>query len=64
MFKKTDSILDQYAINLSELAAENKLDPIIGREYEVSRIIGILGRRSKNNPVLILRFIDFYLIIL
>ena len=53
MFKKTDSILDQYAINLSELAAENKLDPIIGREYEVSRIIGILGRRSKNNPVLI-----------
>lgn len=53
MFKKNESCLEQYAINLSELAAINKLDPIIGREYEVARIIGILGRRSKNNPVLI-----------
>jgi ATP-dependent Clp protease ATP-binding subunit ClpC len=45
--------LDQFGRDLTRLAAEGKLDPIIGREKEVSRIIQILSRRTKNNPVLI-----------
>ncbi|MCL4392781.1 ATP-dependent Clp protease ATP-binding subunit [Patescibacteria group bacterium] len=45
--------LDKYARNLNKLAEENKIDPIIGRENEVTRLIQILTRRRKNNPVLI-----------
>ena len=43
----------QYGINLTELAQEGKIDPVIGREDEIRRIIQILSRRTKNNPVLI-----------
>ena len=52
-FKKTTLILDTYGINLSKLALEDKLDPVIGRADEILRVIQILGRRRKNNPVLV-----------
>jgi ATP-dependent Clp protease ATP-binding subunit ClpB len=45
--------LAKYARNLTRLAAENKLDPVIGRDLEINRVIQILARRTKNNPVLI-----------
>ncbi len=45
--------LDEYGIDLTQLAAAGKLDPVIGRELEVERVIQILGRRTKNNPILI-----------
>ncbi len=45
--------LDQYSTDLTKLAKEGKLDPVIGREREMIRMIEILSRRSKNNPVLI-----------
>lgn len=45
--------LSKYARNLTRLAAENKLDPVIGRDKEINRVIQILARRTKNNPVLI-----------
>lgn len=45
--------LDQFAVNLNELAAEGKIDPLIGRENEVERTIQILCRRRKNNPLLV-----------
>lgn len=45
--------LTKYTRNLTKLAAENKLDPVIGRDEEISRIIQILSRRTKNNPILI-----------
>ena len=45
--------LEKYSINLSKLAREGKLDPIIGRDSEISRVLQILSRRTKNNPVLI-----------
>lgn len=45
--------LEQYGVNLTELAQEGKIDPVIGREEEIRRIIQILSRRTKNNPVLI-----------
>ena len=50
---KSLTILDTYGTNLSELAANDKLDPVIGREDEILRVIQILGRRRKNNPVLV-----------
>jgi len=46
-------VLEKYGINLSNKAAQGKLDPVIGREEELRRIIQILSRRTKNNPVLI-----------
>jgi ATP-dependent Clp protease ATP-binding subunit ClpC len=46
-------LLDQLATNLSNMAAEGKLDPVIGREMEIERVIQILARRTKNNPALI-----------
>lgn len=49
----TNSALYQYGTNLSKLALEGKLDPVIGREKEIERIIQILSRRTKNNPCLI-----------
>ncbi len=45
--------LDKYAINLTKLAASGKLDPVIGRDEEVRRVMQVLSRRTKNNPVLI-----------
>ena len=46
-------LVDQLATNLTTLAEESKLDPVIGREMEIERVIQILARRTKNNPVLI-----------
>ncbi|NOZ51377.1 MAG: AAA domain-containing protein [Chloroflexi bacterium] len=46
-------VLDKYARDLTALAAEDKLDPVIGRETEILRLIQVLSRRTKNNPVLI-----------
>ena len=45
--------LDKYAKNLNQLAADGKLDPVIGRDEEIRRVLQILSRRTKNNPVLI-----------
>ncbi len=45
--------LSKYTRSLTKLALENKLDPVIGREVEISRVIQILSRRTKNNPILI-----------
>jgi ATP-dependent Clp protease ATP-binding subunit ClpC len=45
--------LDEFGVNLTQLAADGKLDPVVGRQKEVERVIQILGRRTKNNPVLI-----------
>ena len=45
--------LEKYARNLNELAEKNKLDPVIGRDQEIRRVMQILSRRTKNNPVLI-----------
>ena len=45
--------LDQYSRDLTKLAAEGKLDPVIGRESEITRVMQILSRRTKNNPCLI-----------
>ena len=46
-------ILDEFSRDLTQLAKEGKLDPVIGREKEIERVIQILSRRTKNNPVLI-----------
>ncbi len=51
--KAKTSTLDQYSRDLTALAREGKLDPVIGREDEIKRVIQILSRRSKNNPCLI-----------
>ncbi|MEI7626020.1 MAG: Clp protease N-terminal domain-containing protein, partial [Actinomycetota bacterium] len=51
--KKSSKLLDQFGRNLTKLASEGKLDPVIGRETEIERIMQILSRRQKNNPVLI-----------
>jgi ATP-dependent Clp protease ATP-binding subunit ClpC len=45
--------LDEFGANLTQMAAEGKLDPVVGRQNEIERVIQILGRRTKNNPVLI-----------
>ncbi|MBX9879862.1 MAG: ATP-dependent Clp protease ATP-binding subunit [Candidatus Obscuribacterales bacterium] len=45
--------LDEFGMNLTQAASENRLDPVVGREKEIERVIQILGRRTKNNPVLI-----------
>ena len=50
---KGSQILDQFGRNLTQAAREGKLDPVIGREKEMERVMQILSRRSKNNPVLI-----------
>ncbi|HDZ59818.1 MAG TPA: ATP-dependent Clp protease ATP-binding subunit, partial [Actinobacteria bacterium] len=51
--KKKVKLLDQFGRNLTDLAAEGKLDPVVGREKEIERVMQILSRRTKNNPVLI-----------
>ena len=50
---KGSTILDQYGRNLTQSARDGKLDPVIGREKEMERVMQILSRRTKNNPVLI-----------
>ncbi len=51
--KKNVSVLEQYSRDLTRLAAEERLDPVVGREDEIQRVIQILSRRTKNNPCLI-----------
>ena len=51
--KSKSPALDAFGRDLTELATENKLDPVIGRENEIERVMQILSRRTKNNPVLI-----------
>ena len=50
---KRPSLLDQYGTDLTDLAKKGKIDPVIGRDKEIARVIEILNRRTKNNPVLI-----------
>jgi len=50
---KETPLIDQLSVDLTALAAEGKLDPVIGREREIERVIQILSRRTKNNPALI-----------
>ncbi|NDJ85654.1 MAG: AAA family ATPase, partial [Chloroflexi bacterium] len=51
--KSSTPLIDQLATDLTQLAEESKLDPVIGRELEIERVIQILSRRTKNNPALI-----------
>lgn len=51
--KKPGETLEQYGVDLTKLAKEGKLDPVIGRHEEIRRTLQILARRTKNNPVLI-----------
>ena len=46
-------MLDLFGTNLNKLALDDKLDPVVGREDEILRMIQILGRRRKNNPILV-----------
>src|SRR5476651_332988 len=50
---KSSKLLDQFGRNFTKLASEGKLDPVVGRQTEIERIMQILSRRTKNNPVLI-----------
>ena len=50
---KTNKNIETYTINLNKLVTENKIDPLIGREIEVERVVQILCRRRKNNPLLV-----------
>ncbi|MGZ5369714.1 MAG: Clp protease N-terminal domain-containing protein, partial [Aeromicrobium sp.] len=49
----TSAVLDQFGRNLTQAAREGKLDPVIGRETQIERVMQVLSRRTKNNPVLI-----------
>ena len=51
--RRRAKLLDQFGRNLTKLAAEGKLDPVVGRQTEIERVMQILSRRTKNNPVLI-----------
>jgi len=51
--EKTNTKLAEYSINLTNLAKEGKLDPVVGRYPEIERAVQILGRRTKNNPILV-----------
>lgn len=51
--EETYNALDKYAKNLNRLASEGKLDPVIGRDEEIRRVLQILSRRTKNNPMLV-----------
>src|SRR5881275_3054489 len=50
---KSSKLLDQFGRNLTKQASEGKLDPVVGRQTEIERVMQILSRRTKNNPVLI-----------
>jgi ATP-dependent Clp protease ATP-binding subunit ClpC len=51
--KGEESMLEKFGVDLTRAAAEGKVDPVVGREKEIERMIQILGRRKKNNPILI-----------
>ncbi|XP_031490249.1 chaperone protein ClpD, chloroplastic [Nymphaea colorata] len=51
--KKEKGVLSQFCVDLTARASENLIDPVIGRDHEVQRIVQILGRRTKNNPILL-----------
>lgn len=51
--RNNQSLLDQFGINMTQMAKDGKIDPVIGRDQETKRVIEILNRRTKNNPVLI-----------
>lgn len=51
--KSTTPILDQFSVDITQMAREGKIDPVIGRDNEIARVIQILNRRTKNNPVLL-----------
>ncbi len=51
--KKSSKLLDQFGRNLTKLATDGKLDPVVGRQTEIERVMQVLSRRTKNNPVLI-----------
>ncbi|MFA5010092.1 MAG: ATP-dependent Clp protease ATP-binding subunit [Patescibacteria group bacterium] len=51
--KTTTPILDQFSVDITQMAREGKIDPVIGRDNEIARVIQILNRRTKNNPVLL-----------
>tara|TARA_Y100000780_G_C13695763_1_gene421832 strand:+ start:34013 stop:36355 length:2343 start_codon:yes stop_codon:yes gene_type:complete len=51
--EKSSKVLDEYTINLNKLAREGKIDPVVGRKDELQRVIQVLCRRRKNNPVLV-----------
>ena len=51
--KEKKSVIEDFGFDLTKAAAEGKLDPVVGRETEIARVIEILGRRKKNNPMLI-----------
>ena len=53
MNKENLELLGKYAINLNERARQGKLDPVIGRDDEIRRVLQILSRRTKNNPILV-----------
>src|SRR5690625_5785135 len=53
MKKSKTPVLDNFGRDLTQLAEDDKLDPIIGREKEIERVAQVLSRRKKNNPVLI-----------
>jgi ATP-dependent Clp protease ATP-binding subunit ClpC len=50
---KKENVLESFATNLTRKAQENKLDPVIGREMEINRLVQTLSRRTKNNPILV-----------
>ncbi len=51
--KSTTPILDQFSVDITKMAREDKIDPVIGRDQEIARVVQILNRRTKNNPVLL-----------
>lgn len=51
--QQSDGLLGQYGINITEQARQGEIDPVVGRDEEIKRVIEILNRRTKNNPVLI-----------
>ena len=51
--KNTSHVLDKFGVNLTQMAREGKIDPVVGREQEIERVVQILSRRKKNNPLLI-----------
>ena len=51
--KHTPHVLDKFGVNLTQMAREGKIDPVVGREQEIERVVQILSRRKKNNPILI-----------
>lgn len=53
MHKNKTPFLDKYSTDLTKAAKDGKLDPVVGREHEIQRVLEIIGRRKKNNPILI-----------